>query len=319
MASTKRLFKSVFRLIFPVIVLVLLSLAVAAVWLDHTAARPPQNIYLVTPEKYGQLSARGAQVTEETWANEDGTTARGWLLRGSPDAPAVLLLHKFGADRSHVLNLGVKLSEATGCTVLMPDLRGHGQNPPVADSTFGGAEISDALAAIKYLRDLKTAENAPLVGRNIGVYGVELGALVAVNVAAADPTVKSLVLDSVPPDSDEIMAAAVKNRYPFAGFITANLAQKGSYLYFAGDKYRRENVCQTAKTVANRRILILAGADNEDLRDATEKISRCFSGSDNVEKKTDLNPSGFSLGKATLEQSDAYDQRVISFFKQTLE
>ena len=319
MASTKRLLKSIFRLLFPILILVLLSFAVAAVWLDHTVSRPPQNIYLLTPDKYGQLSARGAQVTDENWTNPDNTTARGWLLRGSTGAPAVILLHKFGADRSHVLNLGVKLNEATGYTVLLPDLRGHGQNPSIPNSSFGGAETEDTLAAIKFLRELKNQENAALVGSDIGIYGVELGSLIAVNIAAKDPAVKVLVLDSVPLSSDEIMSSAVKNRYPFGGSITSKLAQNGTYLYFAGGTYRREETCQVVKTIGDRRVFLLAGADEEDLRDATEKISRCFHSSNKIERKTDLNPSGYNLGKATLEQADAYDQRVIAFFKQSFE
>ena len=35
----------------------------ASVWLVYTTARPVATRYLVTPEKYGRLSARGAQVT----------------------------------------------------------------------------------------------------------------------------------------------------------------------------------------------------------------------------------------------------------------
>ena len=91
----------------------------------------------MTPEKFAQLSNRGTKATDVTWQNGDGTQARGWLLLGGEGAPAVILLHRYGADRSWVLNLGVKLNEALNYTVLWPDLRGHGENPPVARTTFG--------------------------------------------------------------------------------------------------------------------------------------------------------------------------------------
>jgi len=110
MASIKRLFRSFYRLLLPVVILFVLALVAASVWLVYKTAEPPRTAYLVTPEKYGQLSARAAQVTEETWSNTDGTRARGWLLRGSENAPAVILFHSYGADRSHLLNLGVKLN-----------------------------------------------------------------------------------------------------------------------------------------------------------------------------------------------------------------
>ena len=64
------------------------------------------------------------------------------LVWGSNNMPAVVLLHKFGADRSYELDLGVKLNEATNFTVLMPDLAARGV--PVVDvSAFGGHESDD--------------------------------------------------------------------------------------------------------------------------------------------------------------------------------
>jgi pimeloyl-ACP methyl ester carboxylesterase len=85
------------------------------------------------------------------------------------------------------LNLGVKLNEATNFTVLMPDLRGHGQGPLVEKCTFGGCEGDDVAAALVYLRSLKSVEDMPLVGKEIGLYGIEMGALTGLNAAAADP------------------------------------------------------------------------------------------------------------------------------------
>ena len=319
MAKTTRLIKSFSRLLLPAVILVVIALVAASVWLVYSTANPPRNAYLVTPDKFGQLSSRAAQVTDETWTNMDGTQARGWLLRGIEGAPAVILLHAYGADRSHVLNLGVKLNEATNYTVLMPDQRGHGAQPLVENTGFGGCETNDALAAIKFLRELKSSSEFSLVGQNIGIYGVELGAIAAISAAAKEPSIKALALDSVPMSSDEILSSAVKSRFPFANFITAELAQKGSYLYFAGGCYERTSLCEAAKAVSAERVLLLAGADNLNLQDSTVKLSRCFPDRARVETKTDLNPSGYHLTNASLEQSDAYDQRIIAFFKQTLE
>lgn len=318
MAKTKRLLRSFFRLFLPVVVLIVLALVSASVGLVYSTSNPPRNDYLVTPDKYGQLSTRAAQVTEETWTNLDGTTARGWLLRGSPGAPAVILLHAYGADRSYVLNLGVKMNEAADFTILMPDLRGHGKEPLVKSTCFGGCETEDALAAIKYLRGLQLSANAPMVGQNIGIFGVELGASTGLSAAAKDESVKALALDSVPVQSDKLLASAVKERYPFASFLTAKLAQNGTYLFFANSVYNRGALCETAKTIGNRQVLLLAGADETDLQDSTIKLGRCFPDSTKIESKTDLNPSGPNLISASLEQTDAYDQRVISFFKQSL-
>lgn len=319
MASIKRLFRSFYRLLLPVVILFVLALVAASVWLVYKTAEPPRTAYLVTPEKYGQLSARAAQVTEETWSNTDGTRARGWLLRGSENAPAVILFHSYGADRSHLLNLGVKLNEATDFTILMPDLRGHGENPPVIKTSFGGCETEDSLAAIKFLRELKSGNDLPLVGQNIGIYGVELGAIVGLTTAAKDESVKAVVLDSVPNRSDALLASAVEKRFPFAGFITGKLAQNGTYLFFAGGCYNRNSVCDTAQTVSNRQIMLLAGSDAPDFQDSTNNIAKCFPNSTRIESKTDLNPSGYRMSNASLEQVSNYDVKIIDFFRRSLQ
>jgi pimeloyl-ACP methyl ester carboxylesterase len=318
MAKTTRLFKSFFRLLLPVVLLGTVALVASSIFLVHRASIAPKAAYLVTTEKYAQLSSRGAQITDETWPNADGTTARGWLLRGLPGAPAVVLLHAYGADRSYVLNLGVKLNEATDFTILMPDQRGHGDTPHVKNTSFGGYETDDALAAIKYLRNLKIDSQTPLVGRSVGIYGTEMGALTAVFAASKDESIKSLVLDSVARDSNDLLGRAVTKRYPFASFLTSRIAQVGTYFYYYDGSYHRDSVCDAARGLNNRQVSLLAGADSPDFQNSTTVLGRCFPNSTKIETKTDLNPSGYNITNASLEQSEAYDQRVIGFFKQSL-
>lgn len=318
MRKFKRLFRSIFRLFLPVAVLIILAGVSASVWLIHTSARPQAVSYLVTPAKYGLLSSRGAQVTEETWANRDGTTARGWLLRGSENSPAVILLHKFDADRSYELDLGVKLNEATNFTILMPDLRGHGESPVVQFSSFGEYEADDVLAAADFLRSIKTQEGVPVVGNKIGVYGVELGALAALRAAAKDPVIKSLALDSVPSDSDAVIASAIGRRFPFFTSLTSRLAIAGARAFYYKAPFQNTPACDSAKLIADRKVLLLSGVDNAELQSSTSKLGRCVTNSLNVEAKYDLSPSGYNIISSSLEKSQEYEQRLIDFFRLTL-
>lgn len=318
MAKNRRLIKSFFRLLLPVFILIAAALVIGSYGLLYKTAQPPKFSYLVTPEKYGRLSASGARVSDETWTNGDGTQARGWLLRGSENSPAVLLLHRYGADRSYVLNLGVKINEATGFTILMPDQRGHGANPPVKYTSFGGCETTDAQSAIEFLRGLKGNGQNNLVGKNIGIYGVDLGALVAVQAAAKDNTVQAVALDSVPEDSDEILTTAVNKNFPFVSILTTKIAKLGTSAFFYNGCYRNDSLCDAARALSNRQILLLAGADAPNLQSSTENLARCFPAGAKIETKFDLNPSGYGITNASLEQSEAYDQRIIAFFKQAL-
>ncbi|MFT3744316.1 MAG: hypothetical protein QM785_08470 [Pyrinomonadaceae bacterium] len=319
MAKSTRLVKSFTRLLLPVVLLVLVAVTAGAVWLVYKTARPLKAKYLVTPDKYGQLSTRAAQVTDETWPNRDGGSTRGWLLRGAEGAPAVILLHKFGADRSYVLNLGVKLNESTNFTVLMPDQRGHGENPGVQNASFGGCETEDSLAAVQFLKGLKTPNGIALVDQNkMGIFGVEMGAIVAVATAAKDKTIKAVAVDSAPADSDGVLTESVDKRFPFASFATSKLAQIGTRVYYFDGCYQREPVCDTAKKIDNRDVLLLAGVDAPEFQESTSKLNKCFAPSNKVESKTDLSPAGFSIINASMEQSEAYDQRLIDFFKNSL-
>src|ERR1044071_5381958 len=252
MYKVKRLIRSLFRLVLPVILLVVVAAVSASVWLVHKASHVQPSTYRVTPAKYGLLSSRGAQVTDEKWTNHDGTSARGWLLRGSDNSPAVILLHKFGADRSYELNLGVKLSEATNYTVLMPDLRGHGESPSIEFSSFGEFESDDVLAAADFLRSLKTQDGVTLVGNEIGVYGVEVGALAALRAATKDQAITALALDSVPTDSDAVITAAIKRRFPFFSGLTSRLATAGARAFYRGS-FQNTPACDSAKLVGDRK------------------------------------------------------------------
>lgn len=317
MAKSTRLIKSFSRLVFPAIVLILLAVGGASVWLIYETSKPIRAGYLVTPEKYGLLSARGAQVTEEAWQNPDGTSASGWLLRGEVNAPAILLLHRYGANRSHMLNLGVKLNEATNFTVLMPDQRGHGNAPAVMDCSFGGCEGGDAASAIKFLRGLTNPDQTPLVS-SVGVYGIEMGALAGLSAAAGDENVKAIALDSLPRSSDDVIALAVAQRFPFASGITSKLAQLGANAYFYNECGVNVPACDLAKRSAGKKVLLLAGSDAVEFQDSTAKTAKCFPAGTEVSSQTDLSPSGHSILNASIEQSGAYDQRVIDFFKESL-
>ncbi|HEY2867376.1 MAG TPA: hypothetical protein VGJ02_09815 [Pyrinomonadaceae bacterium] len=318
MYKLKRLIKSIFRLVLPIVILIVVACVSASIWLVQKASRVQPVPYLVTPAKYGLLSARGAQVTDEKWNNKDGTSARGWLLRGSDNAPAVILLHKFGADRSYELDLGVKLNEATNFTVLMPDLRGHGESPVVDVSAFGGHEADDTLAAVDFLRNLKTPDGAPLVGSKIGVYGVELGSLAALGAAVEDPSIAAVALDSVPTDSTAVIADAVERRFPFGSSVTRELARLGARLYFYNGSFDNLSTCDAGKAIASRKIMLLSGFDVPELQASTTKLGRCIQNGPNIESKYDLSPSGFSIINASLEKSQDYEQRVIDFFRLAL-
>jgi len=319
MATRRRFGKKLFRSLAPILLILLVALLIALTSIVYGISRPPQRSYLVTPQTFAQISgtARALKVTEENWRNRDGTPARGWLLRGAEGAPVVIFLHRYGGDRSLLFNLGMKVNEATNFTIFWPDLRGHGLNPPVKWTGFGSREGDDVLAAMDFLRSLKGESRSLLTGERIGIYGVELGALAALRAATQDTSIKVLVLDSVPRNPDELVTAAVRGDIGVSVGAILGPARLATRFYLLG-KYDNKSSCELAAGLGTRRVLLLAGADNGYLRESTKSLQRCFPNPANLETKTDLPLTGFTLPSATGEQGEGYDRPVIDFFVKNL-
>jgi pimeloyl-ACP methyl ester carboxylesterase len=317
MARRRRHGRKLIRSLLPIALVLLLVVVGALGWIVYGVTHPPRQAYLVTPQAFQQISGPVLKATDETWTNRDGTKARGWLLRGAEGAPAVVFLHRYGADRSWVFNLGVKVHEATNFTILWPDLRGHGLDPPVRWTSFGGRESDDVLSALDYLGTLKGERGQALVGDRVGLYGVELGAYAAARAALHDTRVRVLVLDSVPGAPDELLYAAVKGNLGMDNRLIQYLTRVATRIYFLG-RYDNTPACQLAAALPGQRVLLLSGEDAGYLKNSTTALARCFPNQANVEVKTGLPLTGFQQPSATGEQGEGYDRRVIEFFDKNL-
>ena len=307
----------ILKALLPMLLVLVLGLCGIVGWLLYSASHPQRRPYLVTPQQFAILSFRGLKITDELWRNADGTQARGWLLRGAEGAPAIIMLHRYGADRSSFLNLGVKLNETTNFTILWPDSRGHGENPLVGWTSFGPSEAEDVSAALNYLRTLKTAQGKALVGGRFGLFGVEMGSYAALTAAMRNTDVRSLVLDSVPATPDVLLRSAIRTRTGVENGLLQILAKGGAHIYFLGS-YDNTASCNAAASLTNRSVLLLSGDDAGPLRDSTVALAQCFTNQTNVELKTNLAVTGLSLTTATSEQEESYGRRVIDFFDKTL-
>ncbi len=313
----RRLGKKLFKSLLPILLVVFVAIILAVGSIVYGITRPPHRPYLVTPQDFSQISGSALKVTDETWRNRDGTSARGWLLKGQPGRPAVVLQHKYGGDRSWLFNLGIKINEATGSTILWPDLRAHGMNAAVKTTTFGTQEADDLGAAIDFLAALKGEGGAAVIGNRVGVYGVELGAYAAIVAARQDARIHVLVLDSVPRDADQLVSAAVHEHLGVSFRPLAWMTQTAMRLYLMG-QYENTDTCEIAVALRTQRVLLLAGAEQSSFRNSTIELEHCMPNRSNFEIKTDLPITGLTLTSATGEQGEAYDRPVIDFFSKSL-
>ena len=315
MSPRSRVARKVVKAFLPIILVIVLAVVIVTAVIVYPLTHPRAAPYRVTPQTFTKVTGTVLNATDATWKNHDGTDVRGWLIKGGDGAPAVILLHAYAADRSWLLNLAVKLNESTNATVLLPDLRGHGENPPVRWTLFGGPDGDDVTAAIEYLRTLKTSNGQPQVGKRIGVYGIELGAYAALDAARRSSDVHALALDSVPGSPDDIVRNATDNWTGMRSMVFQKLAQFGVRVYGFG-KYQRTGSCELARSVHDVRVLLLSGGEGDPWRRSTAEIESCFNPQPEI--KTNLMLTGSSLPSATGEQEEAYDRPVIEFFDKAL-
>jgi len=317
MPPRRRIGKRLIKSFLPIVLVIVLAVVGTLSYIVYCVSRPAKRPYVVTPESFSQISGRALKVTDETWSTQDGRRSRGWLMKGAEGAPAVVLLHRYGGDRSWLFNLGVKINETTNFTILWPDLRGHGADPPVKWTSLGAYESDDLLAALAFLRTLKSEHQKKLVGDMFGVYGVELGAYTAMKATYQERQIKVLVLDSVPGSASELLNRAISNCVGIENGMVQSLSRTALNVYLFG-KFDKRPTCDVANGVGDARVLLLSGVDAGTLKDSTAALQKCFPVPNNVETRTDLPLSGFSMPSATGEQGEAYDRVVIDFFDRNL-
>lgn len=147
-----------------------------------------------TPQKHGM-----AYEDVNIPARVDGLNIAGWYIpadegQTADRSKAIVMVHGWNASRTngfnqHFLDLAQALHQA-GFSVLMIDLRGHGQS---ADShfTFGRLERRDVLAAIDFL-----LERGHQPGK-IGLIGTSMGAASVIGAAVEDQAVGAVATDSL--------------------------------------------------------------------------------------------------------------------------
>jgi pimeloyl-ACP methyl ester carboxylesterase len=163
-------------------------------YLIHRITHPPLTQLYGSPRDF-EIILQKPMWSEEKWKNWDSTETVGWFLSRGKPAPAIVLSHGYGSNRSDLLTLSFELWKA-GYNVLVYDLRGHGESP-VKWSGLGTYEKDDLLSAIRFLRNMKTDDKQDMVDGRFGLYGVDVGGYISLIASSQDPGVKAVAVDSV--------------------------------------------------------------------------------------------------------------------------
>jgi uncharacterized protein len=162
----------------------------------YVVIRPIYAAYLFTHPPRLRVSFRtpadlGASYEDVTLNSQDGVRLSGWYVP-SRNGAAVILLHGHGGNRLGVMFHAEVLIKA-GYGVLMFDLRAHGSSGGRL-FTRGKEMVDDVLAAVAYL-----SKQPDVTADGIGIFGVSVGGLVAIQAAARTVAIRAVAADGASP------------------------------------------------------------------------------------------------------------------------
>lgn len=304
----------VFRLagaLLPAVASVLVVIGLFAGWLVHLVTHPKRATETVTPQQYSVLTGSSIAWSEEQWTNPDGSKAIGWFLRGVVGAPAIVLHHGYGRNRSQLLDLGVKLRDQ-GYHVLLPDLRGHGVSP-VSWTSLGEYEAEDVLAAVEFLRQMKTSQGQPLADASrTGLYGVSLGGYAVLAAAWRDPAINTVIVDGVYDDPRLLTRSLMGEMFSSAGAELDGFLSLGLKCYFPG-RYGQTSIGSAVGKFSGQKVWFISSNAAGVFDRSTRNLFALASG------QKELVTFDYSrIERLDGPQQATYDDRIISYFRRAL-
>lgn len=192
--------KSSGKIILWGIVGVLLLLLIAFLVIGFIAAEQVTAPKRIPIDQNNTPAAFGLQYEDVSLkSTSDQTDIAAWYIPSEENRRAIILVHGRDANRTagfdegetglgHFTDFSLALHQA-GFSVMMIDLRGHGDSGP-GQFSFGILERGDVLAAVDWLA------NQGYQSGQIGVLGLSLGSAASIGAASEDSRIGAIVSDS---------------------------------------------------------------------------------------------------------------------------
>jgi uncharacterized protein len=315
--KTRVMLKRVMWVFIPAVLVFVVGIGSLSFYFINRLTHPAKTQLYGSPRDF-QIIMQKPIWSDEKWKNSDGTQSVGWFLTQGKPAPAIILSHAYGSNRSDLLTLGVELYKA-GFHILMYDMRGHGESA-VTWSGLGTYEKEDLLSTIKYLKDMKMQTGQDLVDGRIGLYGVDLGGYVSLVSSSEEPLVKAIAVDSVYSDVSQFINFRLKNVIGENSAWANNLADSSWTKDLMGltmQTYllRREGDDSALNSVsaAGRRFLFITGKDSSI---PTKRTKELYEHTKGAKELVEMDKT--RRDRLYTTDSSVYDARVADFFKEAI-
>jgi fermentation-respiration switch protein FrsA (DUF1100 family) len=272
----------------------------AALFLRNTML--PRMPVTVSPQKAFRLPSE-----QVVFRSTDGLRLEGWKIAADSTRPWIILCHGVGSNRSDLLEIAAGLHDAR-FNLLLFDFRAHGRSEGWSTS-FGWHEQRDLEGALVYL-----GQQPDIPERPYGVYGISMGASVALMVAAKDERLGAVAVDSPYVTLEESIAQhagllyPMIPRWPFLGFVLS------TYWLRFGVWPRQVSPQQSVTRLAPRPLLLIQGA--QDPRMPPEGARRLYDAASHPKELWLVDGAGHLEAFATNPQD--YVDRLSRFFNAAL-
>lgn len=263
-------------------------------WARSEIEADPPSPLLKQPQ-----SAGIARVQAVSFVSRSGLHIAGWYVP-SANRAAVIVTHGTNSDRASMLD-EIRLLSQAGFGVLAFDWPGLGESE---GRILWGSEARDALsAAIDWI-----CARADVDPHRVGGLGFSMGGFMLTQVAARDPRLRAITLDSAPSDFDSFISLHYTRWGPLSAW-PARWALRGSDL-FAAD----HSAVRLIGEISPRPILIIAQSHDFEIPMAmTRKLFESAR-----EPKTLWIIPGSQHGHYAAAAGAEYGRRLQAFFTDNL-
>jgi len=252
------------------------------------------------------LEALGLKGEEVTFQSQDGLKLSGTLIVKDTSNPLIILCHGVGANRYDLVETARALYEEGHFNLFLFDFRAHGRSGGWLTS-FGYREQKDLLGVLHYL---DSREN---LVHQYGVFGVSMGGVVGIMVAAQDERIQALCVDSPFADLEETMKKHLQLIYPFPEFPFFTFTKFSYNLLFMTD-LRNVSPLRVVKNISPRPFYLINGGKDE--RMTPERAKAIYERAAEPKTLWIVPGAGHLEGRAIA--AEEYDRSIVSFFSNAL-
>lgn len=196
------------------VVLVLAVLSGLTVWLCAYMAKKTlrplsrRKALDIWPDQYG------IPYEEVQFHTQDGVLIKGWFIPFEGSEKTIICMHGWGMNRADIFKNTYFLHDF-GYNLLYFDFRALGESGGTV-SSIGYLEVKDLRAAIDFLKNTR-----PAIARHIGLYGLSMGAVVAITEAAQNKDIECVVSEAAYYSFRRVVSrwAWVHNKVPYFPLI----------------------------------------------------------------------------------------------------